>query len=65
MSVFLSISAVAAVVSLRELGRGFPDGAAQRGLAADTSQLGVPGSGSLLAVNPWRFGEAGQRWLFQ
>ncbi len=39
--------------------------AAQQGLAAATSQPGVPGSGSLLASNLHGFGEAGQRWLVQ
>ncbi len=39
--------------------------AAQQGLAADTSQLGVSGSGSLLAFNFCGFGVAGQRWLAQ
>jgi hypothetical protein len=33
--------------------------------AADTSQLVVPGSGSLLASYICGFGEAGQRWLVQ
>jgi hypothetical protein len=35
------------------------------GLAADTSQLGVPESGSVLASKLRSFGEAGQRWLAQ
>ena len=35
------------------------------GLAADTSQLGVSGSGSLLAFTSCGFGAAGQRWLVQ
>jgi len=39
--------------------------AAQQGLAADTSQLSVPVSGSLLASNFYDFGGAGQRWLAQ
>jgi hypothetical protein len=40
-------------------------GSAIRGLAADNRQLGVPGSGSLLAFNFRGFGEASQRWLAQ
>jgi hypothetical protein len=36
-----------------------------QGLAADTSQLGVPGFVSLLASTTCGFGEAGQRWLAQ
>jgi hypothetical protein len=40
-------------------------GAGQQGLAADTSQLGRSGPGSLLAFDPRGFGEAGQCWLAQ
>jgi hypothetical protein len=36
-----------------------------QGLAADTSQLALPGFGSDLAFHFCGFGDAGQRWLVQ